>query len=193
MRSCIIALLALAAAAAGCTGGSPAGSVPRPTAYPRAALYDTVYALRGLPAHFQVNASAVVEFPGGDSARNAGAPLWADIRYPAYNAVLHCTFTPVADDESRRQVVDNRTERMALNLGYNTAEQTEITAPSGAVSVILTSTGQTLTPVQFISSTEKWVVSGAMMFDRDSVSTDSVLPMIKAVRTDLIKACREIK
>lgn len=165
--------------------------IPRPKAYPRIQLYDSVYTDRhGLDAGFEVNEATEVNRPGGD--RKGSRSDWADVRYPAYNATLHCTFTPV-DESTRDEVVDNRTRRMALNVGSNTAEQIGLSTPAGYEAIVLTTVGATVTPLQFVAAGNEWVVSGALTFDAESIDTDSVLPVIGAVRSDVIHAIKNLE
>ena len=166
--------------------------IPRPVAYPRPVIYDPLYTSAGLPADFEVNASATVT-DAGKSATSENQPVWVDITYPAYGATLHCTFTPVDDEASREKAMDNRLERMALNVGDNMAEQTELTSPGGFTTIILSTMGRTLTPLQFLSVGDCWVISGAMRFHAEAVETDSVRPLIDAVKTDIIHAAENIR
>lgn len=169
-----------------------AGAVPRQVAYPRLQLYDTLYVEAGLPAGFVVNAGAAVADVTPEDKKEADAPRWIDISYPVYGAVMHCSFIPV-DDSSADAVAANRYERMMMNLGDNFAEQTEIESPGGYRTQVLITAGQTMTPVQFLSCGRDWVINGALMFDREIQSADSVMPVLEAVRQDMIYASRLLK
>ncbi len=178
-----------------CAHGSGGDSVavPRPVAYPRPVLYDAVYrSSSGLPCGFEVNASAEVCDDVANVSRPGADAVWADIGYPAYGAVLRCTFTPV-DDAGRRVVADNRVERMAMNLGDNAAAQTDVSSPAGYTGIILTSLGATITPLQFLSVGDRWVVSGALEMPAAVTSIDSVRPMIEAVKADMIHALANLE
>lgn len=169
-------------------------AIPRPSAYPRLTLYDTTYVDAAVaPPHFEVNASAIAKKITSTTSDNNNN-VWLDVIYPAYKATLHCTFTPV-DSISRIRVTDNRAERMALNIGDNEAEQTEITNPNGYVSIVLTASGPTLTPVQFLSAGSDWVISGALELNDvpSAAALDSIRPMIDAVKTDVIHTMRNLK
>lgn len=176
----------------GCTGqgDSVGGHIARQRAYPRVTLCDTIYTDRSLPAGFLVNAQAEIAdvTPPGQSTR----VRWIDVNYPAYDATLHCTFTPVDGDEQRNAVVANRMERMMLNIGDNFAEQTELVSAGGFSSTILQTSTRVPTPVQFLSVGQSWVVSGALQFNADFVDTDSVMPILQAVVGDLIYASKNL-
>jgi len=185
-------LLLPAVFACGHTGQERDSAVPRQVAYPRLKLYDTLYADAGLPAGFVVNAGASVADVTPEEKRDSGATRWIDISYPAYGAVMHCSFVPV-DESSADEVIANRHERMMLNLGDNFAEQTEILSKGGYHTQILTTAGRTMTPVQFLSCGCGWVINGALMFDKEIQSVDSVMPALEAVRYDIIYASRLLK
>lgn len=165
-------------------------------AYPRPVIYDTVYAAApDMPVKFEVNARASLESPSVSGTAPAGTH-WLNIGYPDYGATLFCTFTPVSSDADRSKVVGNRMERMMMNLGDNYATQTEVASPDGYSSVIISSLGQTLTPVQFVSQGRRWVISGALQFNTPAdapIRPDSVKPYIDAVTADLIHAARILK
>lgn len=166
------------------------GATPRQVAYPRMQIYDTVYVDLQLPAGFLVNRES--ELTDVTPVNREGLDTkWIDIRYPAYDATLHCTFIPV-DDKNRDGVVANRMERMMLNIGDNYAEQTEVRSQGGFISRILTATGCELTPVQFLSVGDRWVINGALRFGRESIEADSVLPVVEAVRMDVINAAKSL-
>lgn len=185
-------LASLALTLFSCSGhDSGPTAIPRRQAYPRIQLYDTIYTASGLPAEFETNRSATVirNNPGKSDA----GPVWIDISYPVYGATLSCTFTPVADDKSRQAVIDNRLERMSLNLGDRYAEQTEMMSEGGYSTIILDAKGTTVTPLQFLSAGRQWVISGAMYFSRESINADSVRPAIDAVKNDIIHAAKRLR
>lgn len=166
-------------------------AIPRRQAYPRIRLYDTLYAASGLPAGFETNSSAaVIHNQAGESGSK---PVWIDITYPAYEATVSCTFTPVTDDKSRQAVIENRLERMSLNLGDRYAEQTEMMSEGGFSTIILDAKGSAVTPLQFLSAGQQWVISGAMYFNRENVNADSVRPAIDAVKNDIIHAAKRLR
>lgn len=192
MRRLLI-LATLTALTCACARQQSDNAIPRPTAYPRVRLYDTVYvAPPDLPAGFQVNAAAVTSTPSDHPAADR-SPIWLDITYPAYKATLHCTFTPV-DAASHADVIANRTQRMSLNLGDNRAEQTDLISASGAYRTsILTTAGRTLTPVQFLSEGQEWIISGALQMHIPNATPDSILPIVRAVTADIIHSAHHLK
>lgn len=177
---------------AACGGGSQSPdqsdttvAIPRPKAYPRLTIYGPEYVNAGLPAGFRTNRAADV-----DTVDARGQ--WYDVCYPAYGATMHLTFRPV-DSSTRDAIVDNRLQRMALNIGDNFAEQTEVESHSGFTTIILTTTGPTLTPLQFLSVGGQWVINGALQFDASEVVADSVMPIIEAVKADVVHAALNLQ
>ena len=184
---CVSSLLVALLAACG-GGGNDSISVPRPEAFVRITLYDSVYSsLDSLPVRFDVNAATV-----STVSHRSPRDIWADVAYPAYRGVLHVTFTRVTDDSSRMKTVDNRTERMALNLGANRAEQIVLDSPGGFSTSILLSRSGGLMPVQFLSVGKEWVVSGAFTFNTPSEKADSIQPVVQALKSDIIHLSQTI-
>lgn len=162
--------------------------VPRPVAYPRIEIYDSVFTpVPYLPLHFELSRHATIT---RDSS-HAGS-LWINALYPAYGATIHFTLTPV-NPATAAAVVDNRTERMSLNSGGHPTEITQLIAPSGFSSRILVTPAGSLTPVQFISVSPQWVVSGALYLPGADSNPDSVAPIVNAVYRDLIHTAKTIR
>ncbi len=178
-----LAAIALHSCASGGGGDTP---VPRPVAYPRITLCDTVYASpAGFPLHFEVNTGATLV---ADSTASSGQGLWFDIRYPSYKATLHCTLTTVGDTAARNAVIQNRVERISLNIADRHTDITDMTNPHGYTARIYRSPYAAVTPLQFLASTQHSIVSGALMFDTIYQSPDSAMPVIEAIERDLIHA-----
>lgn len=171
----VITAIALAAAMQACGGDNSA--VPRRTAFPRIADIGTAMtAVDSLPVRFEVNAATVVTRP---------RPMWLDVAYPAYGATMHVSFTPV-DASTAAQVRDNRLERMMLNAGEHVSLQSESMNPDGFHVLVLESEGA-VTPLQFLASDDRTVVSGAVYFaDPAAVTaTDSIKPIVRAILGDI--------
>lgn len=184
MRALIPAILAALMATA-CTSDTTHNPVPRRTAFPRIALHDSVYTpADSLPVHLELNsvlAPHVTLRPDGSA--------WLTARYPAYNATLYVTVSPV-DETTVESVIDNRTERIHLNINGAGMSIEEADNAAGYHSNIVATVSPSSTPLQFIavkSDRPRWVVSGSVFFDGISASTplDSIKPVHDAVRRDL--------
>lgn len=187
------AAIILVAALAGCDGrsGGEYTAVPLPYGYQRMAVYDTVYTLKyGLPGDFAVNAGATVAVvPGGPDGT-----VKADVEYEAYGATLHLTFTPV-DSTTIVEVVGNRRERMALNVGDHYATVTTIDAngDNAYSSTIVVTGGKVPAPVQVLCAGPGMVISGALNFGGEAADGDSLMPILKAVAQDVEYAARRLR
>lgn len=168
--------------------GSKRVATPLPRGYARISVYDSVFSpVAEAPIHFEANRSAAATY---NSAKG-----WLNVNYPAYGGTLYITVSPSAPDTAQlAAALSDRYERMMLNLGDNEAEQIEVTSPqSGAVTTILTASGAVLTPVQFVSTCGGRVVSGAFSFNNRPSSADSVAPIVRAVRRDVIHASKTLR
>lgn len=150
--------------------------IPLPRAWPRTALYDTIYA--PVREDIELNTSALVDV-SPDGTR-------IDAAYLAYRATLYVTDTRTATVGEADAAEANRIERMSLNTGGLQSEQTAVTTPAGYRAVLLVTPVGSLTPVQFIARAPRRVVSGAVMLDRVPASADSVAPTLTALRRDLL-------
>lgn len=198
MSRTLLILTTAALAIAGC-GGNDSGhtttqtAVPLPKAFPRIPTYDTVYvASDSLPCGFEVNADAIVSIRRPDTAPEG--TVWADIAYPAYNATLRLTFTPVTAS-THHDVIANRRERMMLNFADNPVQIKELQSTgTGYTTVILTAPTASVTPVQFVGSNDRWVISGALQMHLISYSDpDSIMPMLRAVERDICHSATHLR
>lgn len=175
-----------------CQGNNDVAT-PRRTAYPRISLCDTVYkTVDHLPIKMEINAQATAM---RDSTHTETGSQWVNITYPGYNATIFCTFTPTTAT-TFDNVISNRVERISLNIGDAETEITELTTPAGVSAQIAMTLEATVTPVQFIAAEKahKWVLSGALYFNKSTaISADSVAPIVKAVRNDVIHMLNAIE
>lgn len=180
--------LGLASLLYACSGQTPRDKtpVPRPEAWPRIAIYDSIYqTVDSLPVIFEANSSAKIEHT---------QPGWVNINYPAYNSTIYLTVTETNPAEIE-SVVDNRLERMALNIADNTDVTQEHIVSPDFESIMLISPGTRSTPVQFVSTDRRsTVVSGTAFFHNAGqiTSTDSVTPVIESLKRDLVHALNNL-
>jgi hypothetical protein len=179
LLSTIILLTLLAA----CTSGDKSVAVPRQEAYPRIALYDTVYRqLADAPVRFQVNEACSV---------SSSRPGWYNIAYPAYGGVIYLTFTETTTKELP-EVYANRIERIDLNLGGNPAERLGLN--NGEYDAMLIVSPQTRQmPLQFLATDSvRHVISGAFFMPEvaGNASIDSLQPIVDAVSRDLVHSLK---
>ncbi|MDE6099873.1 MAG: hypothetical protein K2L46_03315 [Paramuribaculum sp.] len=164
--------------------------VPRPRAFARIQLYDTATSVSPyqLPVYLRVNRSAECKL-----VKSSPEGYWIDIAYPAYHATIHLTISFADDSLSREKIAANRSERMALNLGDNSATRVSLVSPGNFRSTILTASGSSLTPVQLLSVGQKWIVSATATLDNLPESADSIRPIVEALRNDLLTAAKNMR
>lgn len=183
----LIAATALAAGfmLAACGGGNDR-TVPRRKAYPRVELYDTVYSrIDSLPVKLDVNSAVTVGI-----RRHSDSIFWIDVAYPRYGATIHYTLQ-LASGESLSRAIDNRMERMALDLGGATAEITELSSPGGVGSVISVAPSAALTPIHLLSTDScGFLLSGTVEFRTPDMERNA--PAVKAIYGDLLHASKTV-
>lgn len=171
---------------AGCTGGSDnrATAIPRPTAWPRIQLYDSVFtAVENAPVNLEANNAATLTVKND---KNYGL----DIGYPAYNATVYVTvISNINDSHTLAQVLDGRRERISRNLGTTHATAMQQTNNHGFECIIVEAGAATQTPAQLLAwNREKGVVVTATAFLSSPVTAqnlDSIAPVNHALARDL--------
>lgn len=184
-RSAIIAVLLAAVAASGC-GGNDSSPVPRRRAWPRLPEYDTCYtAAQGAAARFYVNCAA--------ETRTDSGGRWLTVRYPLYDAEIYVTVSRVSTPERLRAVLDNRKERMALNIGGASATTSHTGSPAGFEAALVEAPGSG-TPLQFVATDgQGCVVSGAARLNVDAAAPyDSIRPVEQTLRRDIVYALKHL-
>lgn len=168
---------------AGCSGdGKTATAVPRPEAYPRVAALDSVYFTPdSIALNFEVNTGARLAVK---------SPYWFDIEYPVYGAIVFVTVTKTSSD-SVASVIDNRRERVMLNVGDVSAVTMVPCNSDEFTSYIYRSPSVRSTPLQFISTDgHSSVVSGAVFFGdvAPDAPVDSLAPMVAQIQRDITRS-----
>ena len=177
-------LLCLMTAGCSSDSGSDYTPTPRRRAYPRARIMpQEYYAAESLPLNIEINTGADTM-----SERRADGSVWLTVDYPDYGATVYWTLTPVGHNDMR-EVINNRMERMSLNIGDNRAEIYEISSTGGFESAVMKTTGISSTPIQFVAAdTRHWVVSGTVWLASPGTSADSLQPYLDALGRDVTRA-----
>lgn len=186
------AFVAVVAMLVSCSGGGET-AVPRPHAYPRITLNDTVYrAVEVSPVGFDVNAEAEVRVRGGA----------CDIHYPRYDATIYVGVAAVKPENGTiAEHWTNRLQRMALNLDGVPAHYGDIEMPHGCVARLVIADGLTATPVQglYADTVSGIVVSAAAfmhdgtLIQRGPAAVDSLRPVTEALTADMTRLLRTIR
>lgn len=179
----VLAAALLAVVASACGGGEE-NSVPRRRAYARVDTYPAEYRaveVGGIPLEINTSAAAASPREG-----------WLDVRYTRYGATLHLAVAR-PDAAARDQAVANRRQRMSLNLGGATAEQTTL-AGDTYMCELLVSRDAVATPVQLLAvGADGTLVSGAAVIAGRTEPVDSLRPVVDALRADALHLLMHLK
>lgn len=194
LKNIVLALFALAMLAVmqGC-GNKGERLVPRPQAYPRIEFPDSVYVpveIGGVTMLFN-DATEIHESPSG--AMNGA---WIDVRYKCPTSPeLYLTLTQTADSLEMDLALDNRRERMALNLGQERAELVELISRGGWNCQLVVARGSVTTPVQVLAWRPGEMLSGALVVNvPDSLSSDPayIAPVVEGVERDMLHLLKNL-
>lgn len=181
--SCLIISLTAAIAADSCTGAGNDSAVPKPEGWPRIELPGRNHRIHTIgPAGLMFNSDAAVSMQQKDDSS-----WWITVTYPQFrNAALYLTLSPT-DRQETSSIMDNRRERMELNSGGATTVITELTSAGNWHCELAETRSSLTTPVQLLATDSASVLSGAFYLDLPAGSSpDSIAPMIKAVRDDML-------
>ena len=177
----MLCLLALTAAC-----GRNEAAVPRPKAYPRIEIPDSVYNVFSGPfAAFEFNASC-------DTVQSSKTAL--DVLYGPLNARLYTSQQQFKASENLTEAIANRNTRISLNLGGSQARTSTFVNEAGFECRIVTALDPVPTPVQFYCvSGDGRFVSGAAVFSDVSGSADSIAPAVRALERDVIRLAGSLR
>lgn len=184
----LLIIVTLAALLSGC-GKKNDTIVPRRTAYPRIQLYDTIYKdLPTKPVTIMVNASTEPEL-----SHRSDTDTWINVRYPRYQSTLSLTLLEISG-EPLLDAIDNRSERMALNLN-GVKYQPFRTSDSHISAIMPVAESPCVTPVQILATDySSFLLTGALTFDGDTVrDIEEIAPVVSAVKDDIIYMINHLK
>ncbi len=183
MRLLPALIAAITLSALSCTRGHST-STPRPEAYPRIAMPDSTFTQMNISGiSLAINDGAVA-----DVEEKENGDCWITIGYPSFsNASIYLTLSNATKDEPAEAIVDNRRERMALNLAGADGIATTLTSSGGWDCEMITSRSALSTPVQILASKDGRVISGTVYLQiPHTTPTDSVSPVIDALERDML-------
>lgn len=156
--------------------------VPRPEAYFRLQIPDTVYYPHMLGGEIIMLNAAI------DSVETVtlGNNSWLTASYPDSRATIYLTITDV-DASNEAGVMANRTERMSLNTGGNQCYiENSRTGKGRTATLLITPTGSP-TPVQLMihSRGDKIITVAANCDEAATARPDSIQPVIEMLVRDL--------
>ena len=186
----IILVVFVFVAAFTCCNSKPV-PVPRPVAYPRIQLADTVYCpveAAGYIARIMVNCQAEVKV-----VKKEKNTIWIDIVYGIYSgAVLHLTVQSV-DKTDIASDMANRMQRIEMNIGGNKPQIIEISSVKFE-GIVIKAVSASVTPLQLLATDNHSVIVYGSFEMPASFSTDRemILPVINSVENDMVKLVSEL-
>lgn len=192
MKTLPVILAVLVLLGAGCAGtDTRERTLPRPTAWPRTRVYDSVFtAVPSLPVSLEANAAATV-------MRKEGRNAAVDIAYPAYKATVYVTVIgSLTNPDSFLAVWNNRRERLNRNLGGTPYSAVSVPNAAGYQCALVRTNGASQTPVQLLAGNiENGTVVTATAFLHNTITAavyDSVAPTIRALESDLTRMAQTL-
>lgn len=172
--------LLVAASACGEKKASRAEEAPKAEAPAPIRICDTVYnSVDTLPVTITFNAEAKMTVTDSVTMK---------LRYPTYRGTLN-----IAVVDTGANAVKVQTDLMMQRLGQNGAEQLRITSAGGYRTTILVAEAPVTVPVQFLAVGNSKILSGYFAFDSEPADSDALLPVIDALRRDMIHAAENFK
>ena len=165
--------------------------VPRPVAYPRIQLADTVYRI----VEATQNIARVMANCQGDTVviKKNKTAVWVDIVYGIYSgAVLHLTIQSV-DKYNLAADMAGRMQRIEMNIGGNKPQVVEV-SNGKFEGIVVKAVSANVTPLQFLATDNKSVIVYGSFEMPESYSKDveMFLPVINSVENDIIKLISDL-
>lgn len=112
---------------------------------------------------------------------------WLTLDYsPTLPADVYITLSTPGGSDSLATILANRRERMTLNSGDLPSKETTWSNPDGWKCLTLRTPGSVSTPVQFLSTDSRHVLSGAASLRfGGAVPPDSVKPIVDRLESDI--------
>lgn len=156
--------------------------VPRPEAYFRLNLPDTIYTPHDMGGEIIMLNESIDSIV----TVNAGKNYWLTASYPDNKATIYLTVTEVTP-ATEAQVIENRTERMSLNTGGNQCYIENSRTGKGRTATLLITPAGSPTPVQLmvIGHADKIITVAANCDEAATARPDSLQPVIDMLVRDL--------
>lgn len=162
----IIPLITLVCICCSC-GGDDGRAMPRRYAYPRVEVLDSVR------THYKIGGADVALSREASVSRPTAE--WATVTYERLGATLYLSVTEPADMAS---ALANRRQRISLNIGSATATTHRLHTDGGFDVEIVTVPTGAATPVQFLATDGRRLVSGAFTLAGRTEPADSLRPIV---------------
>ena len=157
--------------------------MPRPQAYPRIAIPDSVFRPVSV-GDITLQLNAAVDSLSVRGSLNGS--WWVTALYNDFDASLFITVTPLSPADAL-STIDNRVERLSLNTGGLPTEVTSFTTSAGLDARIIVTPQGSPVPVQFlVTDHNTLLVSGSATLEAAATAPpDSIAPVIDMLRRDV--------
>lgn len=154
--------------------------VPRPYGYFRIALPEHAYEMQqlgGCPVEAEVSTAAQMQ--------TQADPYWLDIRYPEWNARIHCSYKPV--EHNLRELGDDAQEFVFKHAGMASSipEQGYENPEKNVYGVLYELKGNTASPYQFYVTDSTHHFFRAALYFECMPNQDSLAPLVDFLNEDI--------
>lgn len=164
---------------------------PKPIGYPRIDKAEAGVAKFQHPAFsFLYSADAHIE----EVRKGNEAGYWFNISYPAYDAVLYCTYLPIDKEKLSGALEDSYQLAYSQALKANGIQQSQLTdSLQQSSGLIYDIKGSVASPLQFyLTDNTSNFLRGSLYFNRQ-VNADSIAPVIGYLREDITRLMESLK
>lgn len=113
-------------------------------------------------------------------------PCWFDIQMPAFNAKLHCSYTPIQGDFEKLRN-DAFTLANKHNIKANYIDELPVNKPNGVSGLVFDIEGPVASPFQFyLTDTENHFLRASLYFNAKA-RPDSLAPILNFIKTDIME------
>ncbi|MEL6636709.1 MAG: hypothetical protein AAFW73_04015 [Bacteroidota bacterium] len=185
MRFLLLALFLSSLVA--CTEEAPI--VPKPRAFPKIEYPERVYQSfdpNFCRFKFEYPSYALVEQDTSFFGESPVDPCWFDLRIPAFDARLHCSYHPVGENFEKL-----RNDAFSLankhNIKANYIDELPIEKPNGVRGFVFNIEGPVASPFQFyLTDVDDQHFLRASLYFNTQARPDSLAPVLDFVKTDLM-------
>lgn len=195
MSRTLILMAALLFLAVGCR--EDATLSPKPRAYPRI-LYPEVnlsdFQLQACPLSFRYPDYMEVRQETAFFDEAPPHPCWFDLHMEAFNADLHCTYSPVGSYREFQMLVQDAF-RLAneQNKRASYIEDFQIRLPDGVSGMAFSLEGPSASPFQFfLTDSTRHFLRGSLYFNTRP-NPDSLAPIVDFVKKDIVRIMESLR
>jgi gliding motility-associated lipoprotein GldD len=191
----ILLLLPFLLFCAGC--GDDSTLIPKPRAYPRVVYPETrlaTFDLGECPLTFSYPDYMEVRQETSFFDGLPPHPCWFDLHMEAFNADLHCTYSPVGSfGEFQMLVQDAFRLANEQNKRASYIEDFQISLPDGVAGMAFSLEGPSASPFQFfLTDSTHHFLRGSLYFNTRP-NPDSLAPIVDYVKKDIVRIMESLR